>query len=76
MVVTPEEMWGGKKPSIARIAHIWSYGCNLFCPIDKNDRGGKLGAVRYEGMLVGNAEDSPSVRVRCPLKDGKVLDVR
>ena len=60
MVVTPQEMWSGKKPSIA---HNRSYGGKVFCPIDKKDGGGKLGAVRYEGVLVGYAQDSPSVHV-------------
>ena len=50
MLVTPQEMWSGKKPDIA---HIRSYGCKVFCPIDKKDRGGKLGALWYEKVMVG-----------------------
>ena len=54
--VTPQKLWKGKKPTVARLT---SFGCEVFRSIDKKDRGGKVGAIRYEG----NAEDSPSVRV-------------
>ena len=57
---TPQEMWSGVKPSIS---HLRAYGCKVFCPIDKMHRGGKLGPVRYVGVLVGYADNSPSYRV-------------
>ena len=60
---TPEEMYSGKKPSIA---HLRAYGCKVYCPITKMERGGKLGLVRYVGVLVGYAEDSPSYRSGTP----------
>ena len=72
MSVTPQEMWSGKKPTVARMK---SFGCKVYCPIDRKDRGGKLGAVRYEGVLVGYSEISPSVRAWNPLKDKRVLNV-
>ena len=72
MIVTPQEMWSGKKPTVS---YMRSFGCKVFCPIDKKDRGGKLGAVRYEGVLVGYSETSPSVRVWNPWKGKQVLNV-
>ena len=39
------------------------------------ERGGKLGSIRYVGVLVGYAENSPSYRVWNPLKPKKVLNV-
>ena len=71
MSVTPQEM-SGKKPTVA---HMKSFGCKVYCPIDRRDGGGKLGAVRYEGMLAGYSETSPTVRVWNPLKDKRVLNV-
>ena len=66
-------MWSGKKPSIS---HLRAYGCKVYSLIDKLHRGGKLGAVRYEGVLVGYAKDSPSsYRVWNPLKPKKVVNV-
>ena len=65
-------MWSGKKPSIS---HLRAYGCKVFSPIDKLQRRGKLGAVRYKGVLVWYAEDSPSYRVWNPLKPKKVVNV-
>ena len=44
------EMWNGMKPTVA---YMRALGYNVFCPIEKKDRGGKLGTVRYEGVLVG-----------------------
>lgn len=41
----------------------------------KKDKGGKLGVVRYKGVLVGYAEDRTLVRVWNPWKDNKVLNV-
>ena len=38
-------------------------------------RGGKLGLVRYVGVLVGYADNSPSYRVWNPLKAKKVANV-
>ena len=38
-------------------------------------RGGKLGPVRYVGVLVGYAENNPSYRVWNPLKAKKVANV-
>ena len=52
-----------------------SFGCKVYCPIDKKDRGGKLGVMRYEGVLVGHSETSPSVRVWNPLKDKRIMNV-
>ena len=72
MEVTPQEMWSGKKPTVA---YMKSFGCKVYCPVDKKDRGGKLGAVRYEGVLVGYSETSPSVRVWNPWKAKQVLNV-
>jgi len=72
MKMTPQELWSGKKPTVS---YMRSYGCKVFCPIDRKDRGGKLGAVRYEGVLVGYAENSPSVRVWNPSKGKRVLNV-
>ena len=69
---TPQEMWSGVKPSIS---HLRAYGCKVFCPIDKIHRGGKLGPVRYVGVLVGYADNSPSYRVWNPLKAKKVANV-
>ena len=57
------------------ISHLRAYGCKVFSPIDKLQRGGKLGAVRYEGVLVGYATDSPSYRVWNSLKPKKVVNV-
>lgn len=70
--VTPQEMWSGKKPTVA---HMKSFGCKVYRPIDKKDKVGKLGAVRYEGVLVGYSETSPLVRVWNPLKDKRVLNM-
>ena len=70
--LTPNEMYFGKKPSIA---HLRVYGCKVYCPITKMERGGKLGPVRYVGVLVGYAKDSPSYRVWNPLKAKKVANV-
>ena len=53
-------MWSGKKPIVA---YMKSFGRKVFYPINKNDRVGKLGAVRYEGVLVGYSESSPSVGI-------------
>ena len=50
-------------------------GCKVLCPIDRINEGGKLGAVRYEGVLVGYAEESSCVRVWNPKKERKVLNV-
>ena len=36
---TPQEMWSGVKPSIS---HLRAYGCKVYCPIDKMQRGGNL----------------------------------
>ena len=58
MKVTPQEMWSGKKPIVS---YMRSFGCKVFSPIDRKDRGRKLGAVRYEGVLVGYSETSPSL---------------
>ena len=49
--------------SMVSFRHMRSFGCKVYCPIDKKYRGGKLGAVRYEGVLVGYSENSPTVRV-------------
>lgn len=46
-----------------------------FGPIDRKNRGGKPGAVRYEGVLVGYSETSPSVRVWNPWRGKHVLNV-
>ena len=51
-----------------------SFGCKVFSPVDKGMRGGKLGEVRKEGVLVGYSDESPSYRVWDPVK-GKVLNV-
>lgn len=59
-VMMPHEMYSGKKPSIS---HLRAYGCKVYCPIEKIQRGGKSEPVRYVGVLVGYAEDSPSYRV-------------
>ena len=64
--------WSGKKPTVV---HMKSFGCKVYCPIDRKYRAGKLGAVRYEGVLVGYSETSPLVRVWNPLKDKRVLNV-
>ena len=47
----------------------------VYCPIDKMHSGGKLGPVRYVGVLVGYAENIPSYRVWNPLKAKKVANV-
>ena len=49
--------------------------CKVFFPIDKKEKGGKLGAGRYEGVLVGYSETSPSVRVWNPWRGERVLNV-
>ena len=72
MKVTPQELWSGRKPTVA---YMRSFGCKVYCPIDKKYRGGKLGAVRYEGVLVGYSENSPTVRVWNPWKGKQVLNV-
>ena len=69
---TPQEMWSGVKPNIS---HLRAYGCKVYCPIDKMQREGKLGLVRYVGVLVGYAEDDPSYRVWNLLKAKKVANV-
>ena len=69
---TPQEMWSGVKPSIS---HLWAYGCKVYRSIDKMQRGGKLGPLRYVGVLVGYAKESPSYRVWNPLKAKKVANV-
>ena len=70
--LTPQEMWSGVRPSIS---HLRAYGCKVYCPIDKMQRGGKLGQVRYVGVLVGYVENIPSYRVCNPLKAKKVANV-
>lgn len=72
MSLTPQQLWSGKKPTLA---YFSLFGYKVFCPIDKKDRSGKLGAMRCEGVPVGYTMDSPSVRVWNPRKDGKVLHV-
>ena len=72
MNVTPQEEWNGKKTTVA---YMKSFGCEVYCPIDRKDGGGKLGKVRYEGVLVGYSETNPSVRVWNPRKDKRVLNV-
>ena len=66
--VTPHELWSGKKPIVA---YIKSFGCKVYCFTDKKDKGGKLGVVRYKGVLVGYAGDNPSVRVWNPRNSTK-----
>ena len=63
MSVTPQEMWSGKKPTVA---HMKSFGCKVYCPIDRKDRGGNLGAVRYEGVLVGTPKPVPRCEFGTP----------
>ena len=59
MSVTPQEMWSGKK---SKVAHMKSFGCKVYCPIDRKDRGGKLGAVRVECVMLSVARLlSPSI---------------
>ena len=72
MKVTPQEMWSGKKPTFGSMR---SFGCKAFRPIDIKDRGGKLGAVRFEHMLVGYSETSPPVRVWNPWRGNQVSNV-
>ena len=69
---TPQEMGSGVKPSIS---HLRAYGCKVYRPINKMQREGKLGLVRYVGVLVGYADNSPSYRVWNPLKVKKVANV-
>ena len=57
----------GKKP---RGGYMKSFG-----PIDRKHRGGKHGAVRSEGVLVGYSETSPSVRAWNPWRGKHVLNV-
>ena len=68
--LTPQELWTGRKPSVA---HFRSFGCKVYVPLIKGMRGGKLGEVRREGVLIGYADNSPSYRVWDPVK-GKVLN--
>ena len=62
---TPQELWTGRVPSIA---HFRSFGCKVYSPLDKGQRGGKLGEVRRAGVLIGYSEESPSYRVWDPVK--------
>ena len=68
--LTPQELWTGRKPSVA---HFRSFGCKVYVPVVKGMRGGKLGEVRKEGVLIGYADNSPAYRVWDPVK-GKVLN--
>ena len=70
-LLTPQELWSGKKPTLS---YLRSFGCKVYCPIQKGMRGGKLGEVRKEGVLIGYSDESPSYRVWDPVK-GKVLNV-
>lgn len=72
MSVTPQELWGEQK---LYVAYMKSFGCKVCCPTDKKERGGKLGDVRYEGMLVGYTKDNPSVRLWNSWKDKRVLNM-
>ena len=65
-------MWSGVKPSIFRLG---AYGCKVYCPIEKMERGGKLGLVRYVGVLVGYAEDGLSYTEWNPLKAKMLANV-
>ena len=56
------------------IAHFRSFGCKVYSPLDKGQRGGKLGEIRRAGVLIGYSEESLSYRVWDPVK-GKVLNV-
>ena len=61
--LTPSEMWLGKKPCISTFRVI---GCKVFCLVEKSKRGGKWGAVAWEGVLVGYSANSPAYRVWDP----------
>ena len=60
---TPIELWTGRKPSVDRLRKI---GCKVYCPIQKQFRGGKFKAVAWEGVLVGYSPKSPDYRVWDP----------
>ena len=55
MEKTPQELWTVRKPTIA---HLRTFGCKVYAPIDPKHRQGNLGAVRWEGVLVGYSDDS------------------
>lgn len=59
-VVTPEELWSGKKPTIT---HFRSFECKALSPIEKGMRGSKLGEVRKEGVLAGYSDEIPFYRI-------------
>ena len=56
-------MWLGKKPCISTFRVI---GCKVFCLVEKSKRGGKWGAVAWEGVVVGYSADSREYRVWDP----------
>ena len=68
---TPHELWTDRMPSIASFR---SFGFKVYSPLDKGQRGGKLGEVRRARVLIGYSKESPSYRVWDPVK-GKVLNV-